>query len=207
MTDSRILGAILLAAGPSSRLGQPKQLVRVDGECLVRRAASMLVDLDLGAVVVVTGCGWEEIHPELNDLPVTVARNPDWSRGMGGSISCGARQLPRGLDGALVTVCDQWRLQTDDMRSLVACWLTDISRICLACWDEGKAFVSGPPVIFPRRVMPELKFLQANRGARQVVDLHMDIVEFVKMPNAAYDLDRPEDLAEITTVGMPPPSS
>jgi molybdenum cofactor cytidylyltransferase len=207
MTDRSQLGAVLLAAGPSSRLGQPKQLVRVEGQCLVRRAASLLLELDLGAVVVVTGCGSDEVTRELEGCPVTVAFNRDWERGMGGSISCGVRQLPRGLDGVLVTVCDQWRVQTADMADLISCWQTDISRICVACWDEGEAFVSGPPVIFSRFVMPELKYLHPDRGARQVVDLHMDRVEFVRMPNAAYDLDRPEDLAEITTVGMPSPSN
>jgi len=207
MADRGSLGAVLLAAGPSTRLGQPKQLVRIDGECLVRRAASMLLELELGAVAVVTGCGADAVRSELEGLPLVLAFNRNWERGMGGSISHGVRNLPRGLDGVLVTVCDQWRLQTVDLDCIVAQWLSDISRICVACWDEGKAFVSGPPVIFPRPVIPELKFLQANRGARQVVDLHMDIVEFVKMPNAAYDLDRPEDLAKITSVGMPSPSS
>jgi CTP:molybdopterin cytidylyltransferase MocA len=67
----------------------------------------------------------------------------------------------------------------------------------VANWKEGKALVSGPPVIFPRKLIPELKSMQVNRGARQLIDRHMALVEFVDIQNAAFDLDRPEDLARL----------
>jgi CTP:molybdopterin cytidylyltransferase MocA len=113
---------------------------------------------------------------------------------MGGSITCGVRHVEGDLDGILVMVCDQWRVELSDLSRLFDVWSADISRIVVANWHEGKAFVSGPPVIFPSNMIPELKFMTRNRGARQVIDRHMDIVEFVDMENAAYDLDRPEDL-------------
>ena len=188
------LAAILLAAGPSSRLGQPKQLVRLEGECLVRRMAGLLSNMGLASVTVVSGCEAERVEAELRDLPVTIVHNRSWEEGMGSSIACGARSLPDGLNGVLISVCDQWHLREADLSALISAWLSDISRICTACWHEGEAFVSGPPVIFPRKVIPELKYLFENRGARQVIDLHMDIVEFVEIENAAFDLDRPEDL-------------
>ena len=70
----------------------------------------------------------------------------------------------------------------------------------MACWHEGEAFVSGPPVISPGNLKQELKFAQENRGARQLVDRYMDIVEFVTMENAARDLDRPEDLEQLPKI-------
>ena len=94
----------------------------------------------------------------------------------------------------MITVCDQWLVECDDLQRLIAAWLSDISRIVVAEWKEGNAIVSGPPTIFPRSVIPELKYLIENRGARQVIDRNMEIVEFVEMQNAAHDLDRPEDL-------------
>jgi CTP:molybdopterin cytidylyltransferase MocA len=116
---------------------------------------------------------------------------------MGASINAGARALPLGPDGVLVTVCDQWRLESADLAHLANRWLSDISRICVACWNEGEAFVSGPPVIFPRKLIPELKGMQPSRGARQLIDRYMDLVDYVEMQNAAFDLDRPEDLARL----------
>jgi molybdenum cofactor cytidylyltransferase len=191
------LAVVLLAAGPSSRLGQAKQLVRKDGESLVRRSARLLLTLSPANLTVVTGCDAEAVAAELDGLPVGIVLNRQWERGMGASINRGVRSLPAGLDGVLVAVCDQWRLEPEDMRRLQDHWRYDISRICVAAWKEENAFVSGPPVVFPRNLIPELKSMQENRGARQLIDRYMDLVEFVEMENAAFDLDRPEDLERL----------
>jgi molybdenum cofactor cytidylyltransferase len=191
------LAVLLLAGGPSTRLGQPKQLVRVGGESLVRRSARLLLSLRPAPLVVVTGCEASRVETELDGLPLEVIFNRDWAQGMGASINAGARALPLGPDGVLVTVCDQWRIESADLAHLANRWFADISRICLAAWKEGEAFVSGPPVIFPRKLIPELKSMQAGRGARQLIDRYMNLVEFVEVQNAAFDLDRPEDLARL----------
>lgn len=191
------LGVVLLAAGPSSRLGQPKQLVEVGGECLVARSARLALGLGPAQVTVVSGCEAERVASELDGLAVEIVFNRNWASGMGASINCGARALPGGVSGVLLMVCDQWRLQADDLERLVAAWSSDPSRICVACWKEGAAQVSGPPVIFPGRLVPELKSMQERRGARQLIDRYMDLVEFVEMDNAAFDLDRPEDLERL----------
>jgi len=191
------VGVILLAAGPSSRLGQPKQLVEVDNECLVRRSARLALSLDPAFVTVVTGCEAERIRAELEGLPVGIVFNRNWAKGMGASINCGVRSMPLGVDGVMIMVCDQWRLEASDLRRLQEAWLCDISRIFVAFWEEGKAHISGPPVIFPRKLIPELKSMQESRGARQLIDRYMDIAEFVDMQNAAFDLDRPADLERI----------
>jgi molybdenum cofactor cytidylyltransferase len=191
------LAAVLLAGGPSTRLGRPKQLVRVDDECLVRRTARLLLGLQPDSVTVVTGCEATRVAGELEGLPVRIVYNRDWAQGMGASINAGVRSLREGADGVLIAVCDQWRLEQGDLARLANGWFSDISRIFVANWKEGDAFVSGPPVIFPRKLMPELKSMQAQRGARQLIDRYMDLVDYVEMENAAFDLDRPEDLARL----------
>jgi len=196
-SENGTFAAILLAAGPSTRLGQSKQLVQVNGESLVRKGVRLLQSLQPKSITVVTGCLAEDVEKEVADLSVHIAHNRDWAEGMGGSISCGVRKIPEHVDGILLMVCDQWCLETDDVLSLVSSWRSDISRIYTACWREGEAFVSGPPVVFPRKLKQELTFVHENRGARQVIDRHMDIVEFVTIENAAYDLDRPEDLERL----------
>jgi CTP:molybdopterin cytidylyltransferase MocA len=197
MTDRQELHAILLAAGPSSRLGQPKQLVEFEGESLVRRSARMLTELVSGPVVAVTGSDSERVAAELEGLPVDAVLNPEWELGMGGSIACGARHLPQYPPGILVAVCDQWQLNTADLKKLIDAWITNPSCIHVACWREHNAHVSGPPVIFPGRLRGELKGLYKGRGARQVIDRFMDSVEFIELASAAHDLDRPEDLEKL----------
>lgn len=196
-SGSPSIGVVLLAAGPSTRLGQPKQLVRIGDQSLVRRSARLALSLRPASVTVVIGCEAERVGRELADLPVEAVFNRDWARGMGASINHGVRRMPGDADGVLLMVCDQWRLQEADLKRLAAVWFSDISRICVACWKEEKAEVSGPPVIFPRKIIPELKGMQENRGARQLIDRYMDLVEFVEMENAAFDLDRPEDLERL----------
>ncbi len=197
MNDPLKLAAILLLAGPSSRLGQSKQLVRFEGESLARRAARLLTDVVGDAVIAVTGCEQERVARELDGLAVRQVHNPDWSLGMGGSIACGARQVPDGFDGILVGVCDQWLLSRADLDHLTTFWRAAPDRIHTACWQEGAAHVSGPPVIFPARLRGDLRGLDKARGARQVIDRYIDRVEFIETRSAALDLDRPEDLERL----------
>lgn len=194
VAENPLLRAVLLAAGPSSRLGQPKQLVTISGETLVRRCTRLLLALGLEEIAVVSGCGFEAVECEVSDLPVEIIRNHDWQKGMGASISRGVRRSGKGVAGVLIMVCDQWRLEKSDLNHLISTWFSDISRIFTACWNEGEAFVSGPPVIFPRTLIPELISVNPKRGARQVIDRNMDIVEFVRLDNARFDLDHPADL-------------
>jgi molybdenum cofactor cytidylyltransferase len=202
-----IIGGVLLAAGPSTRLGQSKQLVRLAGESLARRSARLMLDAGMDHVTVVCGCGADRVLEELGDLPLGTVFNRDWAQGMGSSINCGARFMPQGVDGVVLMVCDQWRLKEADVNRLIEAWRSDISRIWVACWDEGEAFVSGPPAIFPRKLIPELKGMQPARGARQLIDRHLDLVEFLKMENAAFDLDRPEDLERLNSDNLRFPSN
>jgi CTP:molybdopterin cytidylyltransferase MocA len=188
------LAGVLLAAGSSRRLGRPKQLVQLHGESLVRRAAGLLLDLGADPVVVVTGFQSKEIARELQGLPLVVVINDDWEQGMGGSIACGMRSVPLEVDGVLLMLCDQWRLDSKDLRLLKSSWITDISKIFISEWKDGKSNISGPPVIFPGQLIHELSFVNGERGAKPLIDRHRGIVSVVELNNAACDLDEPQDL-------------
>ena len=195
--ESARFAAILLAAGPSSRLGQAKQLVRVDGESLVRRAARLVLSSGPVSLTVVTGFADDAVRHELSDLPVGIIRNEDWEQGMGGSIACGVQNISAEVDGVLITLCDQWKLEGRDLSSLNSGWRTDISRITTASWSKNKACIYGAPTLFPRKYIRELKDLKGSRGAKALIGRNMASVQFVEMENAAYDLDRPEDLEQL----------
>ena len=192
--EGRRLAAILPAAGPSTRLGQSKQLVRMDGESLVRRAARLLLALEPESVTVVSGSDSGRVTREVEDLPVSVIHNPDWRRGMGGSIACGVHSLVEAPKAVLILLCDQWRLEKEDIERLIEAWNADISRIVAASWFRGKSRVYGPPVVFPGEYIRELKFLDEKRGAKYLIDREPGNVRFVRMDNAGFDLDCPADL-------------
>jgi len=206
-TETPNLAAILLAAGSSTRLGLPKQLLQTSGESLVRRAARLLLALQPISLTVVTGYRAGDIEAELRDLPVTSAYNENWEQGMGNSIAVGAARASGDADGILIMLCDQWRLEEDDLFRLVSLWNSDISRIIVANWKEEKAFVYGPPALFPRNVFHELAALRGDRGARPLIERHWENVSFVELENAAFDVDRPEDLELIPGCEKPSPSN
>lgn len=195
--ESGKFAAILLAAGPSSRLGQAKQLVKVDGDSLVKRATRMLLKLDPSSLTVVTGFADDAVEHQLSELPVRIARNDDWEQGMGSSIACGAQNISEEVDGVLITLCDQWRLDERDLIRLISMWRSDISCISTALWYEGKSSIYGPPALFPRKLIRELCILKGSGGAKALIDQNLANVRFVEMENAAYDLDRPEDLEQL----------
>lgn len=183
------LGAILLAAGGSSRLGRPKQLEVIDGQPLVARQAQLLLHLQPACVVVVTGAVDHEVRQALAGLPLEFVHHADWSRGMGQSIARGIEAMPERVRGALLLLCDQWRIGQDDLESLIETWTREPHKAVVSAWDGA----SGPPVIFPRALFQRLLTLRGDRGARQLLKRYSGGLERVSMPNAKFDLDRPGD--------------
>ena len=199
-TDSlQKLAAVLLAAGGSSRMGRPKQLLRIENEALVARMARRLIDLAPGSVMVVTGSAWQAVNDQLSGLPLQIVHNPRWEEGMASSLAAGVKNLPAEIDGVLIMLCDQWRVGLADLQELVQAWTTDISLITAACWQNEGWQVIGPPAIFPSSLFEELTALKGDRGARVVIENHRDRAAFVAMKNARFDLDEPADLEVFLT--------
>jgi molybdenum cofactor cytidylyltransferase len=189
------LGAILLAAGGSSRLGRSKQLLDIGGEPLVRRQAQLLIEQDCACVVVITGADQHAVRDALDGLSVRLVHNSDWKRGMGLSLAFGIRSMPERVRGALLLLVDQWKISPADLSALSAAWSKKPGSVATAQWqgDEGKQ-VTGPPVVFPRELFPFLLKLQGDRGAHSIVKRFKGGVERVEMPNAAFDIDEVSDL-------------
>jgi molybdenum cofactor cytidylyltransferase len=183
---------MLLAAGGSSRLGQAKQLATLQGETLVRRTAKMLVRLT-PSVVVVTGAKQREVELELEDLPVKLVENPRWQAGVGSSIAVGIGKVPVSANAVLIMLCDQYRITRHDLRRLVVAWQAEPDHIAVARW--GKQF--GSPAVFPRSLFVPLSHLAGDHGARQLLVQNRSRLNFVEMPEAAYDLDDAVDLARL----------
>jgi molybdenum cofactor cytidylyltransferase len=190
------LGVVLLAAGGSSRMGRPKQLLRIEDEALVTRMARRLIDLEPDSVLVVTGSAAQAVIDQLSGLPLQIVHNPHWEEGMAGSLAVGVKNLAVEIDGVLIMLCDQWRVGREDLQALVQVWNTDISQITTAYWHDDGQQVIGPPAIFPRALFEELTGLKGDRGARAVIEKHREHATFVAMKNARFDLDEPADLEE-----------
>lgn len=193
-TDSRI-GIVVLAAGNASRFGAPKQQVPVEGVPLVRRAAEAAVNAGAN-VVVVTGAYRQPVEKLLSGLPVSLAFNPDWQLGMGGSIACGVRHLQKGadaVDAIIISLADQPMITTTELTQLIGAHRQTPGRIVAAKYDG----VLGPPCLFPQAYFKDLADLHGARGARVVLERYADEVDALSIPMAAIDIDTPEDYVRL----------
>jgi molybdenum cofactor cytidylyltransferase len=190
---------IVLAAGGSSRLGQPKQLLAWQGETLVHRTARVALEAGLSPVVVVTGAYAAQAQAALADLPVTLAHNPDWASGQSASLAAGLRALPLATGAALFLLSDQPHVPAALVRSLTAMHAETLAPI-VAPLVEGKR---GNPVLFDRQTFPDLMALQGDVGGRALFARYP--VTWLPWHDASVllDIDRPEDYEQFRERSRP----
>lgn len=189
------IASVVLAAGGSTRLGQPKQLLRYAGETLVARTARTAITAGCHPVVVVTGANNIQVEAALEALPsVRSVHNGDWETGMGSSTRAGILALDASgteFDAVLLLVCDQ-PLVNEDV----------LLRLCAAHRETGSNVVAseyggvwGVPCLFDRALLPELAALDGASGAKSVIERHRRIGDAtaILFPGGAFDVDTPAD--------------
>jgi len=187
--------AIILAAGGSRRLGQPKQLVRIAGETLLARAIRVVRASASDPIFVVLGAHHENIRAAVDLSHVRVVMNPDWEQGIATSIHAGIRELLE-LDphaaAALLLVCDQPRLTTEHLRTLIKDYEHAGEPGIVASRYGGAA---GIPAIFPKSQFSKLLALQGDEGARHLLRNPENSVVEVEFSDGEIDIDTPSNLA------------
>lgn len=202
--DRPRLGAILLAAGGSSRLGRPKQLLKFEGETLIRRAARSLAESIYFPIVVILGAELDASIKEISDLPVYTAVNEFWEDGMGSSIRTGLeklQQLEPKLDGVLITLCDQPKIS----REVLERFATELSESKASAVVSAYDGVTGVPALLSNKLFDELSKLSGDKGAREILRGRQDVIE-IDLPEAAIDIDTQTDVvgAGIETIPAGP---
>ena len=196
MAEPFRFGAVILAAGASTRMGSPKQLLTVDGLPLVVRAVEAALASPAWPVVVVLGADAERIKPVLAHHPVLIAENPAWSEGMASSVRAGIAllvQFSRSLDAALVALCDQPALSAESIARLVAAQRATGRGIAAARYRER----NGAPALFLREHFASLAALTGEEGARPLLNDDPDKVASVNMPEFEKDIDTPGDYESV----------
>ena len=183
------VGLLLLAAGSSSRLARPKQLLPYQGQTLLRRAAEVAVASPCRPLVLVTGALHDELLPEIEGLPFHVVRNDAWADGMGGSIAAGLAELETAaeaapVDAIIVMLCDQPLLTEDVLGRLIVQFQATGQPVVASAY----AGTQGVPALFGRDVFPQLLALRGASGARELLQqyAHLPTVDF---PGGTTDVD------------------
>ena len=191
-TNPLPIAIVILAAGNSSRLGRPKQLLLWKGVPLLRRVAEAALESGLGPVLVVTGAYEMAIALSVAGLQVDLIPNPDWSEGMASGIRCGIEKVQSLLpvvDGAILTPIDQPLISASFFGSLAAQQLAGGKGIVAS----GYADTKGTPVLFNRKYFPHLQQLTGQHGAKKLLRIFGRDVDAVPFAGGEWDVDTEED--------------
>ncbi len=187
---------VLLAAGASTRMGQPKQLLPYHGRTLLRHAAETAVATGCSPLTLVTGAVHEALAAEVADLPFQVVHNSDWQTGMASSIQAGlAAATCFKPKACLIMLSDQPLVTPELLRQLVAQQQQTQAPVVAAAYGE----TFGVPAIFDRSMFAALSQLQGTQGANRLIAGLGSAVGHVAFPAGLLDVDTPEQYAALLT--------
>lgn len=189
--------ALLLAAGSSSRMGQPKQLLLVDCVPLLRKTVLTALGAGTNRVVVVLGHNATQHQQIIQDLNVDIMHHSDWQEGMGSSIKAGVSHILENhphTQAILVMVCDQPYITTDHLNVLMNSYRTSGAPIVASAY----ASTTGVPALFDKNMFAELLELENAQGAKKILEKNIQGVLSVEFPKGAIDIDTPADYKKLT---------
>ena len=185
---------IVLAAGASTRMGRPKQLLTYGGHTFLRNAAEMAAASVCRPILVVLGAYADQLQSEIDGLLVQPVVNERWAEGMGSSIRAGLEALKycdrEGAAKAVVLMlCDQPFVTTANINELVTAYRSSGKGIIASEYGG----IAGVPALFGHEYFADLAALSGTAGAKQIIAAHASEVMRVPFPQAATDVDTPED--------------
>ncbi len=191
---ARRVGAIVLAAGRSTRMGGPNKLLEtISGKPLVRIAAEEALRSRADPVVVVTGHERAKVEAALAGLDLRLVHNPDYAQGLSTSVKAGLAALPPEAEAAIVCLGDMPQVTSALIDRLIAAYDPEQNALVVLPTFAGKR---GNPVLWSRRLFPDLMALEGDVGARHLIGAYQEVVIELPVENAAamVDIDTPDGL-------------
>lgn len=188
------ISVLILAAGSSSRLGQPKQLVEFEGQTLMERITQTALSVSK-EVLVVLGANIELIKPKLAAFSnrINIIENPNWKEGMGTSISLGVENLAPKSDAILILLTDQPLISQVLLQNMMQTFAGKKMPI-IAC-DYGNQL--GVPILFDKSFFAELQNLKGEQGAKSFLKNYFEKIVSVEFKEGLFDIDTPYDLLKL----------
>jgi len=191
-----MISAILLAAGESNRMGQPKQLMPFGQSTIVEGAIDNLLNSAVSETIVVLGYKDEELRKTIPGKPIKIAINPDYQQGMSTSIIAGLKQVDKRARAVLIALGDQPFVNSQTITSLVEAFIANSRGILIPVYQGRR----GNPVIFAIKYKGELSNLKGDVGGREIIKRHPDdVLEVaVNCEGVLLDIDTMENYTPIT---------
>lgn len=194
-----MIAIVVLAAGSSERMGQPKQLLPWGQTTLLGHAVNVALASAADRVVVILGYQAETFREALADRPMRVVINQEWATGLASSVRAGLATVPD-AEAVVFLPTDQPRVTPALVDRVIATYrATGQPIVMLRCGDRR-----APPALFARAMFPALQNLTGDQGGRALVDAHADQVAWVDLDEddaaCLADVDTPADYAVLLHV-------
>lgn len=192
------IGAVILAAGTSSRLGRPKQLLKLGDKPVFRYAVDSALRSHLSPVVIVAGNQRNALERHLVNMDAQLKFNPDYQSGMASSLRVGIQALWEQVQAAVVFLSDQPLVPDLVVRDLVRTYLTNRNQGCRIV-RPSYAGLPANPVLFDAELFEELQNLTGDTGARDLIRVHQSHLWTLAYADATWglDVDTEEDWAQV----------
>jgi molybdenum cofactor cytidylyltransferase len=187
-----MISAIILAAGQSRRMGQPKMLLPWGQNTVIEQVVTTFLNAGVDDIVVITGSAREEVEKAIAGYPVRKLYNSNYAGGeMLSSLQCGLAGMPVSVRAALIGLGDQPQIQAGTVRRLCEAHLQRNSRLVVPSFDRKR----GHPWLIGRSLWSEILALQPPATLRDFLNEHADEIHYVDVDSSAIlsDLDTPDD--------------
>jgi molybdenum cofactor cytidylyltransferase len=191
------IGIVILAAGQSSRMGTPKQLLTYNGNSLIDKVIDTAISSNLSPVVLVLGAFKAEIEVNILRDGISIVENTQWNEGMAGSVRIGLEKLIEispNIEGVIFMVCDQPFVNTEILEALIKIQ-AETGFDAAACRYNGKI---GTPALLLKSHFNALFQLKGDTGARKILLENSEKVAIVDFDAGIFDIDTPEDYQKLT---------
>ncbi len=185
MEKSNNLAILILAAGSSTRLGEPKQLLKLHGKSLINIAIEKVQTLGLN-ITVILGENSDKIKKEIKNHNVNIIKNPNHKKGIGNTIAFGISNIKE--EKVLIMLCDQPLIPKEHYKSLIETSNKNQNKIICSKYQNQYAV----PAIFPKQYFEELKKLNVDKGAKQLFGKYIPISVSLS-DDYCLDIDTKED--------------
>lgn len=185
-------GLVILAAGESSRLGEPKQKLLYNGKTLLEQAVETGINSCCRPIIIILGAFVEEIQLNKEERPIFIYYNPQWKEGMASSVRLGIRMLQETepmVTEAIIMVCDQPYVNSELLNDLINTKTTTGKDVVASSYNN----TLGVPVLFDKKLFPELMSLEGNAGAKQLLIERKDSLVVLPFPLGGIDIDTQND--------------
>ena len=193
------LSILILAAGNSSRLGSPKQLIEFEGQTLIERITEIALTIS-EEVLIVLGGNADQILPKLAKFENTISTvfNPDWEEGMGTSIRIGVEKLAKNSDSIIVLLSDQPFISKVLLQNMVQIYAKTQNPIISCVYNN----TLGVPILFNKSIFSELLKLSGDKGAKSFLHLYENKISTVDFPEGIIDIDTIDDVKKMVNHRM-----